>query len=201
MIYIPTDKLTIQLYYHPSKLRTMQPIPTSIDGLNSIDLTNWTLEQKFDGDRCIVYPNPETNTVECWSRNRGERDGRQFPDTRIHNILTELALQKVREVYDGELLREHGKELLVIFDVISKNDHPLSERQEVLRNQLTSTEHVKTIFDFAIPSELQTPALAFDYAVNQGQEGIIAKDLSSLYYFKQHPAWYKVRKEKVKSEV
>jgi DNA ligase D-like protein (predicted ligase)/DNA ligase D-like protein (predicted 3'-phosphoesterase) len=175
---------------------------------------DWIFEIKWDGFRAIAYVNDE---VRLMSRNNIDLIT-NFPELRELKQLTSNV------VLDGEIVvikngtanfqavQERGKAVkprdiqtesakspaqYVIFDILEKNDNPLTnlplmERKKILHESVREGEHV-AISDFIEEKGEDY----YEAAVQKGMEGVMGKRKDSLYYpGLRSDSWLKLKKLK-----
>lgn len=162
---------------------------------------DWQIEAKKDGFRLLIVGGTPQS-----------RSGKP-----LHNIdhIIEWAKQYPNVVFDGELHGSSWKETshvaraskserdtkltYTIFDCLSIRewqnkfcDRPLWERQEVLRKQITETDHIKLVkpwngHSYEVFSELHRLNL------KAGCDGTVLKRKDSFYEFRRTKTWLKVK--------
>lgn len=191
------NELKIQLY---KPVRLMKADISSFDEIAGRELA---LEFKFDGIRIQVHKGKE---VKIFSRN--------FKD--LTNFLPEIAeeIKKIdgKFILDGEVIAYSNKPLafqdlikkfrmknkidvpikFFAFDILYLNgevliDNKYKERWEILK---------EIVSDF-LPVHIVTKSKEemikfFEKAIKEGHEGIVAKDLHSLYRLRK--GWYKIKR-------
>ena len=178
--------------------RTAPMLATAVD--KPFDRPNWTFEPKYDGYRLIAYK--EGAKVSLISRNDIDRTDR-YPEVA-------LAVKKLKAqtlVLDGEVVVFDAKKIsrfqllqqgrgaahYVVFDCLYANGEdfrrkPLSERRSAL------LKLVKPSATLLITQPLASNGIkAFHAAAKQGLEGIVAKNLASIYFPGRSTEWLKVK--------
>jgi bifunctional non-homologous end joining protein LigD len=163
----------------------------------------WIYEEKYDGYRILAYK--EGDKVTLLSRNNNDRT-HTYPE-----IAAAVGKQPARTLLlDGEavafdrhrvsrfqLLQQGSRTSYAVFDILYENGkdlrkQPLSARRERLQSAVTRNEQI------LISRRLAESGLeAYRLAKEKGYEGLVAKDLSSLYVEGRSTKWLKV---KVKQE-
>jgi bifunctional non-homologous end joining protein LigD len=164
------------------------------------DKPGWVYEEKYDGDRIVAYK--EEDRVRLLSRN-GKNRTDKFP--RIAAAIR--SLQPVTLLLDGEVVvfdkkgvsrfqllqQDKGEPVYAVFDCLFHEGkdlrrEPLSTRRTVMERSIGSSRVL-------LPSHrLATNGLeAFRIARRRGYEGLVAKDLSSLYVEARSTKWLKVK--------
>jgi bifunctional non-homologous end joining protein LigD len=168
------------------------------------DRRNWVFEIKWDGYRAIAEI--ANRKVKLYSRNAISFADKYKPITKALGGLGHDA------VLDGEVvvLDERGKpsfQLLqtyqkfrkgsivyVVFDLlyldgVDLRDRPLRERTQMLASLLPESEHLR------VSEQIEETGVAFfQAAVEQGLEGIMAKNASSPYIEgARNPTWLKIK--------
>ena len=178
---------------------------------------NLVYEPKYDGIRAIAEITPEH--VRLWSR-LGNEKTRQFPE--IAEALTKWAQRhKARVVVDGEIValdsnghpagfqqlqgrinlsdgrsQAPGSAAYIVFDVLSDEDRdlrdrPLLERREVLERVFSRTGSPLLRISELVRGDARA---LHEQAVEQGWEGLIAKQAASTYKSgKRTPDWRKLK--------
>jgi bifunctional non-homologous end joining protein LigD len=161
---------------------------------------NWVYEEKYDGVRMLAYK--EGAKVTLLSRNNVQRNAR-YPE-----IATAVAALKAETLLlDGEIVvfdrkkvsrfqllqQGKGQPQYAIFDCLYKNgedlrNKPLGKRRVTLE---ASVKPVKLLLLSARVAE--NGRKAFEIAKRRGFEGIVAKNLASVYVSRRSPEWLKVK--------
>lgn len=164
---------------------------------------NWIFEIKYDGYRILAFKENKKTLIK--SRN-GVDYTKKFPV-----IASELGKISGNFVVDGEVVvfDENGKSdfgllqeyikfkkgdcFYVIFDLLALNEDdlrclPLKTRKEKLERLLFDCES-HLIFSQHVNKGKES----FDFAQKHGLEGIVAKDLRSLYSGKRSEDWLKIK--------
>jgi len=164
------------------------------------DKPGWIYEEKYDGIRVLAYK--EEDRVRLMSRNGKDRTD-SFP--RIAAAIR--ILKPATLLLDGEVVvfdrkgvsrfqllqQAKGEPAYAVFDCLFHDgkdlrSEPLSTRRAVMEKSIGSS---KVLF----PSHrLATNGLeAFRVAKRRGYEGLVAKDLSSIYVEARSAKWLKVK--------
>jgi bifunctional non-homologous end joining protein LigD len=173
-------------------LATLVPAPFSRSG--------WIFEKKYDGVRMLAYK--EGARVSLISRNSIDRT------TRYPHIAEALrALRPDTLLLDGEVLvfdakgvsrfqllqQSKGDPQYAVFDCLYRDGHdlrrePLSSRRAVLQSVLKRGGAL-------LLSEMLDPdgVKAFKIASRRGQEGVVGKNLQSVYESRRSREWLKVK--------
>ncbi|MEZ0228002.1 MAG: hypothetical protein ACAI25_05205, partial [Planctomycetota bacterium] len=150
------------------------------------DRPGWVFEEKYDGIRIVAER--KKGAVRFYTRNLIERD--------IPLVAQELlALPGGDLVLDGELFHREGLRYAV-FDCLERDGRSLVERP--LHERRTALEALlgKKKWEHLMASRrLEGGGLAaYELAVREGWEGIVAKDEASIYEpGKRTRAWLKVK--------
>ncbi len=171
----------------PVDVRPMLATPVS----EPFDRTGWLFEIKWDGYRCLSEI--RNGTVHLYSRNGKDLDSIFAP------LLSDLQSLPYEALLDGEvvvvdeigradfqmlqnyLMSSRGTLVYYVFDVLYLNGHdlkllPLARRKEILRQIVPDSSHIR----FSDHIEREGVSL-FKAAVENGVEGIVAKDSGSPY--------------------
>lgn len=167
---------------------------------------NWLYEVKYDGFRAITLI--DNGKVEMLSRN-GEAFNNQFKE-----LYSQLQSIKDQAIIDGEIvvensdgisdfqqlqnhnLRNKAKTKYYVFDLLYLNGHnithlPLKDRKELL-NDLLENYGFKNII--VAPFIIEKGKELLSQIITKGHEGLIAKDLNSLYSpGKRTRSWLKIK--------
>jgi len=160
----------------------------------------WIYEEKYDGDRILAYK--EGDRVHLLSRNSKDRTHR-FPEI-------VAAIKKLRPrtlLLDGEVVvfdskgisrfqllqQSKGQPIYVVFDCLYHEGkdlraQPLSERRAILEKSVPARKPLMCSRILA-----REGMEAFRNAKRRGFEGLVAKDLSSLYIEARSAKWLKVK--------
>ncbi|MDB5182165.1 MAG: polymerase LigD, ligase domain protein [Candidatus Saccharibacteria bacterium] len=166
-------------WYSPMLLTPAKELPVGPE---------WGYEVKLDGYRAIAFAGLERQILR--SRNGNNFTNRFIPVAR--DLIA--AMNGHNAVLDGEMVGHNRKgqpdftvlqtknprPVLYIFDLLSLDeepllDQPLSQRRDRLREVFVAQEHAKLFDMFTIRDQ------TVDTAREHGQEGVIAKKLSSHY--------------------
>jgi bifunctional non-homologous end joining protein LigD len=161
---------------------------------------NWIYEEKYDGFRLLAYK--EASRVSLISRNAIDRTER-YPD--IAQALQTLdagtlLLDGEAVIFDSEgisrfqlLQRGTGKHVFAVFDCLYRNGEdlrrrPLAERRRVLEHDIELTGNLR------LSKKLANDGLkAFRIASQRGLEGVVAKNLASVYESRRSLEWLKFK--------
>lgn len=186
----------------------LEPVPMLAKLANAMPEGNdWVFEKKFDGFRIIAVKKDEH--IFLYSRN-GKNMNKRFP-----SIVKELTALKRNVWLDGEVVIEDGTgksyfQMLAtgeplgssyqlhyyIFDILNldENDlsqYPLSERKELLTLFFKGFKGER--MEVVAPLKGK-PMSIYRQAERKGWEGVIAKDLGSLYHAgKRSNQWLKIK--------
>ncbi len=165
---------------------------------------DWVFEIKYDGYRVVTYK--EDENVKCLTRNNKDYTKR-FP-----SIVEGIKKLKFNCILDGEvvafdnlgksdfsLLQEKLKtapnELeYVVFDLLALNGKdlrtiPLIKRKEMLKNILIKSSKNLIFSEHIIGKGKQ----CFNFAKKNNLEGIVAKNINSVYAGKRNEDWLKIK--------
>jgi len=163
------------------------------------DRPGWIYEEKYDGDRMLAYK--EGARVRLLSRNAIDRTDR-FP--KIAAAIAKLPAKTL--LLDGEvvvfdakgvsrfqLLQQSGDAVYAVFDCLYRDGEdlrrqPLSVRRTAMLKALGGSK-------LLLPARrLASNGLeAFRDARRRGFEGMVAKDLTSIYIERRSDKWLKVK--------
>jgi len=161
---------------------------------------HWVFEEKYDGVRILAYK--EGTHVSLISRNAIDRTSR-YPEivaaVRRLRALT-LALDGEIVVFDSrgvsrfQLLQQgRGRPQYVVFDCLYRNGEDLRSKPFSVRRAALE-QSVKTSNVLLWGARLAADGRkAFQIASRRGLEGVIAKNLSSLYVEGRSREWLKVK--------
>lgn len=160
----------------------------------------WVYEEKYDGLRFLAYK--EEGRVELVSRNEIDRTSR-FP--RIAEAIGKL--RPVTLLLDGEIVsfdkesvsrfqllqQGRGEPVYAVFDCLfldgeDMRGDPLSARREALESVVVPNQHLMLSHRLA-----ENGLEAYRLAQRRGFEGLVAKDLSSVYVEARSKSWLKVK--------
>ena len=162
--------------------------------------SHWIFEEKYDGVRMLTYK--EGSRVSLISRNGIDRTER-YPG--IAAVVASLEQDTL--LLDGEVvifdrngvshfqLLQQGKGTpqYAVFDCLYCNGkdlrrEPLSSRREILRS-ISSIDH-----PILLSANLSNDGIkAYRIAAKRGLEGVVGKDLASIYMSRRSAAWLKVK--------
>jgi bifunctional non-homologous end joining protein LigD len=161
---------------------------------------NWIYEEKYDGIRILAYK--ESSHVSLISRNAINRTDR-YPE--IAQAVQKLNADTL--LLDGELVifdekrvsrfqllqRGKGKPAYAVFDCLycdgkDLRRRPLAERRRVLEAQIHLTGRLQTSCKLA-----DDGLKAFRVASQRGLEGVVAKNLASVYESRRSHEWLKFK--------
>lgn len=160
----------------------------------------WVYEEKYDGDRILAYK--EGDSVRLLSRNAKDRTA-SFPEIAAaiealpsRTLLAdgEVVAFDRRGVSRFQLLQQGRVEpSYAIFDCLYRNGHDLRREPLAVRRQ-TLESAIKTSERLLLARRLSENGLAaYRVAKRKGYEGVVAKDLTSLYIEKRSTKWLKVK--------
>jgi len=162
--------------------------------------SHWIFEEKYDGVRMLTYK--EGSRVSLISRNGIDRTER-YPG--IAAVVASLKQDTL--LLDGEVvifdrngvshfqLLQQGKGTpqYAVFDCLYCNGkdlrrEPLSSRREILQS-ISSIDH-----PILLSTNLSNDGIkAYRIAAKRGLEGVVGKDLASIYMSRRSAAWLKVK--------
>jgi bifunctional non-homologous end joining protein LigD len=161
---------------------------------------NWVFEEKYDGVRILAYK--EGSGVWLISRNAVDRTarypeiaaaiGRLKPQTLL--LDGEVVAFDAKHVSRFQLLQQgKGRPQYAVFDCLYANGHDL--RKEALSLRRATLERMVKPSDLLLLSaRLAADGLkAFHMAKRRGLEGIVGKNLSSIYVERRSTEWLKVK--------
>ena len=173
-------------------LATLVDVPFHRDG--------WIFEEKYDGYRVIACK--RNRQVSLWSRNGNEKT-QQFAE--IAESVARLSARNA--VLDGEvvgfderlisrfqLLQRGGTPLVyAVFDCLGLEQRdlrkwPLAERRPALEALIGNNDRL-----FPSRQLARNGLAAYRSAVKRGYEGVVGKDLASVYTSGRSPQWLKVK--------
>ncbi|MFY9529202.1 MAG: non-homologous end-joining DNA ligase [Candidatus Acidiferrales bacterium] len=165
----------------------------------------WVYEEKYDGDRILVYK--EGDQVTLLSRNAKDRT-----DDFAHIAEAIRRLRPATLLLDGEVVvfdrkgvsrfqllqQGKGQPVYAVFDCLycegkDLRREPLSSRREVMEKSLGSRSANSKTALFPSRRLAKDGLEAFEEAKRRGYEGLVAKDLSSVYEEKRSNKWLKVK--------
>ena len=183
---------------HKVPFRTSPMLATLVD--DPFNEPNWIFEEKYDGVRMLAYK--EGSQVELVSRNAINRTER-YPAiaAAIKNLPPEtLVLDGEVVVFDAKdvsrfqlLQQSKGTPKYAVFDCLYANGEdlrkkPLSERRVALERLVRAQPPL------LLSARLSDNGInAFVVANKRGLEGIIGKNLSSVYVPRRSADWLKVK--------
>jgi len=170
---------------------------------------DWLFEIKWDGYRCLAII--KEKKIELLSRNL-KSFNKQFP--RIASDLK--ALQQHKAILDGEvvILNKDGRSdfqlmqnyqsdktgnlFYYVFDLLyldgqDLRDRPLIERKEILETLLSKLKKTHIRYSDHV---MEKGISFFREAKKLGLEGIMAKDINSVYVMKRSHSWLKIKAHK-----
>ncbi len=176
---------------HPSEVQVMVAMP----GRRAFTDPGWIFERKLGGIRCVAHRLGDE--IRLWSG--GHQDlGAHYPE-----LVDALASQAADDfVVDGEIVTTtHGPQdptvfeepgepgHYYVFDVVHSDGRdlrhlPLRRRKAVLRDLLSYADPIR-------PTAHRNAdgVAAFDRALVDGWDGVIAKDAASAYEAGPSPSW------------
>ena len=164
---------------------------------------NWIYEEKYDGIRILAYK--ERTRVSLLSRNDKNRT-KDFPDivSAIANLSPgtllldgEIVVFDSRRISRFQLLQQgKGPTQYAVFDCLYADGEDLRrEKLSVRRNILERL--VRPSDRLMVSSKLAEDGMkAFQVAKRKGFEGVVAKNLSSVYAERRSKEWLKVKVNK-----
>lgn len=191
------DKIKVKLY------KPIKPMLADMAKFEDLKGT-YCIEYKFDGIRAHLHIG--NKGVKIFSRNQKEVTN-YFPEIieKMESIDGEVILDgeiiafKDKPLPFQELMKKFRKEKsvyipakLYLFDIIYKNgrellDLPFEKRREILEE--TAPSYLPPNI---ITNKLNEMKEFFEKAVDEGFEGIVAKDVKSKYRLRK--GWYKIKK-------
>ncbi len=161
---------------------------------------DWIFEEKYDGVRMLAYK--ESSRVSLISRNGIDRTDRYPQIARAIQQLQpdtlaldgEVVVFDARKVSRFQLLQQgKGNPQFAIFDCLYRDGkdlrrQPLSSRREILES-LSKLTGALQISAKVAPNGLK----AFRIASQRGFEGIVCKNLKSIYESRRSRNWLKVK--------
>jgi bifunctional non-homologous end joining protein LigD len=169
------------------------------------DRKGWVYEEKYDGYRIVVYK--DGHRVQMFSRNDIDRAAR-YPAiaNAIRNMRPEtLVLDGEVVVFDRgnisrfQLLQRGATDsVFVVFDCLFVDGRdlrrqPLSVRRAELEKVLAASAKSSGRLLMLSKRLAANGLAAFKIAARKGSEGMIAKDLASVYVESRSPHWLKVK--------
>ena len=161
---------------------------------------DWIFEEKYDGVRIFAYK--EGDSVTLISRNAIDRTAR-YPHiaaavaklrARTLALDGEIVVFDSKHVSRFELLQQKkGTPRYAVFDLLYANgldfrEQPLSVRRRALEETVSPSESI------LLSARLAGDGLkAFQIASKRGMEGIVAKNLASLYSESRSTQWLKIK--------
>ena len=161
---------------------------------------NWIFEEKYDGVRILAYK--EGNRVSLLSRNAIERT-EHYPEI----VQAVQKLKAATLLLDGEVVvfdhkgvsrfqllqQGKGSPEYAVFDCLYRDGadlrrEPLASRRKILESVLPREERLRVSAILA-PDGLK----AFRIASQRGFEGLVGKNLSSIYESRRSREWLKVK--------
>jgi bifunctional non-homologous end joining protein LigD len=164
---------------------------------------NWIYEEKYDGIRILAYK--EGNRVSLLSRNDKNRT-KDFPDIvgAIANLGPgtllldgEIVVFDFSRISRFQLLQQgKGPTQYAVFDCLYADGEDLRRERLSVRRKIL--EHlVRPSNRLMVSSKLAEDGMkAFQVAKRKGFEGVVAKNLSSVYVERRSPEWLKVKVNK-----
>ncbi|AWB43622.1 DNA ligase [Paenibacillus sp. CAA11] len=161
---------------------------------------NWAVQVKWDGVRMLVYNDGEAVRLINRKGNDRTRQYPEFVDTTayckassvildgeiialeggkpsFHQIMKRDSLKRQNEI---QFALNRVTAIYMVFDVLYRDgewltDLPLKERQNILQEIIVPSEKVQLVQNYPDPAQL------FKVMELQGWEGIVCKDLNSVY--------------------
>jgi bifunctional non-homologous end joining protein LigD len=167
---------------------------------NPFHRDHWVYEEKYDGVRMLAYK--EGAKVTLLSRNNVQRNAR-YPE--IAKAVAALKAETL--LLDGEIVVFDGKKVsrfqllqqgkgqpqYAIFDCLYKNGEDLRNKP-LGKRRVTLEASVKPAKLLLLSARVAENGLkAFEIAKRRGFEGIVAKNLASVYVSRRSPEWLKVK--------
>ena len=161
---------------------------------------NWVYEEKYDGVRMLAYK--EGSKVTLLSRNNVQRNAR-YPEIakavaalKAETLLLdgEIVVFDAKKVSRFQLLQQgKGQPQYAIFDCLYKNGEDLRNKP-LGKRRVTLEASVKPTKLLLLSARVAENGLkAFEIAKRRGFEGIVAKNLASVYVSRRSPEWLKVK--------
>ncbi len=177
------------------------------DGFSTVG-TPCAIEEKIDGFRVQVHK--DGDKIELFTR-RLENVSNQFPDVietlRSHilvekcildsevvgiDLITKQALpfqkisQRIRRKYDIEKTAKEVPVKIIIFDILMNNGinvlkSEYKNRREMLQEVTNENEDKIQLIKQIVTDDLETAENFYQQSLNQGHEGIMMKNLESIY--------------------
>jgi len=166
---------------------------------------NWQFEAKHDGARCLIVNGvPQSRTGK--------------PLNNLGAVLKELGHRASGCVLDGEIVGESWADTMhnarakegkrdsaalsfMMFDMLTKeewkhqqSDRDLADRQKLLFDYIHDSEHVRMVQPFHLCSYAEFEAF-YKHCLAEGCDGVVLKQLHSMYEFKRTKTWLKVKPE------
>jgi bifunctional non-homologous end joining protein LigD len=162
--------------------------------------TNWVFEEKYDGVRMIAYKDGER--VSLISRNAIDRTA-HYPEiaaaiqklkSRTLCIDGEIVVFDSAKVSRFQLLQQgKGRPKYAVFDCLYANGEDL-RKKELSARRVALERFVKPSATILLSASLSPDGLkAFQIASKRGFEGIVCKNLSSVYVEGRSREWLKVK--------
>jgi ATP-dependent DNA ligase len=193
--------------------------PFKIEHINSLENGEFIAEEKFDGERVLFFIDFSKQYFRIQNRYQFDKT-KNYPEFTL-TILKNLFSDKVRNcILDGELIagsksfndlqrRSHLEDSFkikimmskiplkfVVFDVLMLNDKPTTHLKLLERKQILS-EILNSQSNFLELSQIITEKLKkfFEEVVKNNGEGVIAKQVNSVYEFSRSNNWLKIKKK------
>jgi DNA ligase-1 len=166
---------------------------------------NWQFEAKHDGARCLIVNGvPQSRTGK--------------PLNNLGAVLKELGVRAAGCVLDGEIVGENWADTMhnarasegkrnsnalsfKVFDMLtvpewkaSWSGRDLHDRQTLLTEYIKPSYHVQIVQPFELRSYEEFIAF-YDQCLESGCDGVVLKQLHSMYEFKRTKTWLKVKPE------
>jgi bifunctional non-homologous end joining protein LigD len=161
---------------------------------------NWVFEEKYDGVRMLAYK--EGTRVSLISRNAIDRTARypeiaaaiQKLEPKTLCIDGEVVVFDAKNVSRFQLLQQgKGQPLYAIFDCLYTDEGDLRKKALSLRRAALA-RIVKPSARVRLSAILSDDGLkAFQIASKRGFEGVVCKNLASIYVQKRSKEWLKVK--------
>lgn len=176
------------------------------------NIDNWIIEEKFDGIRFIVCID-ENGNVSYITRSGRVKDTTDFPKITSYLQLQEKLRGKVldceitgsnwnqtvnviqrKNIIKDQDLKLNVFDMLTIDELINQNcERTLEQRKKLLIESIIPKEGIVEIVNFESATSIENIWSKFNEIVKRGGEGLILKDLTSVYEFKRTKSWLKLK--------
>ncbi len=165
---------------------------------------NWLYEIKYDGYRMLAYK--QNGEIKIFSRNNKDYTNKFKP---LIKSLKKIDAQSF--VLDGEVvafditgksnfslllerMKMGGEISYMLFDILALNGqdlrhYPLLQRKQILKELLVENDENLMFSEFLLNKGKQ----CFKFAKQHNLEGIVAKDINSIYAGKRNESWLKIK--------